>query len=351
MHNVSKAPTVVAAGRRKFLTMAAATGAITALPIKASWAKSSKVSIGIGADWGTSGHAVIALHKGFLKAEGLNAELKYFPAGALQAEALAAGAIDVSNPTQAPIISLRAAGFPVVVLSSLTEYRDSHVLLTRADKKVREPQQLEGLKIGLLKGSSIELMMDTLFEHYGVTGSKVEMVNLAPPQAVAGLATGAVDGICVWQPWVHQAMQKIPSEIVHTGAHSRFKSNEGQAVRVDFTRAILTTSEMFVKRNPEVVDALMRAYARAQAFVSDERNFEEMVSIFSDHHKQDPQVNKVILKDPLSTLALDASYVEDINRLQRFLLRTGRIKKEVDLGKLTITGPLSKIDPKWVSIL
>lgn len=339
--------------RRRLLATTVAAAAFSSFPLGTAMAKpleKSRVTIGIGADWGTSGHAVIALQKGFFEAEGLEMDVKYFPAGALQAEALAARAIDICNPTQAPIISLRAAGFPVVVLSSLTEYRDSHVLIVRSDKQVTEPKHLEGLKIGLLKGSSIELMMDTVLSHYEVDASKVDTVNLAPPQAVAGLASGAVDGICVWQPWVHQAMQKIPSTIIHTGAHSHFKNNQGEAVRVDFTRALLATSEFFARGNPDTVDALMRSYARAQAFVSDNSNFDEVVALFSDYHKQDAEVNASILKDPVSTLGLDANYIEDMTRLQEFLLKSGRIKKMLDLNELTLTGPLSNVDPKWVSM-
>jgi len=324
-----------------------------ALAFRSAQAKTpsnTKVTLGIGADWGTSGHAIIALHKGFFESEGLNVELKYFPAGALQVEALSAGAIDVSNPTQAPIINLRAAGLPVVVLSSLTEYHDSHILLVRAEKKVRQPKHLEGLKIGILKGSTVELMMDTLLHHYGVDAAKVQFVNLAPPQAIASMSTGAVDGVCVWQPWVHQAMQKMSAEIVHTGAHSHFEGNRGEPVRVDYTRGILASTERFVKSNPDTIDALMRAYVRAQLFVSDEPNYDELVSIFSRHHSQDAQVNRSILRDYRSTLALDGSYVEDMTKVQDFLRRTGRLKRDVPLEKITFPGPLTKIQPKWVAM-
>ena len=130
----------------------------------------------------------------------------------------------------------------------------------------------------------------------------------------------------------------------------RIDPGPGERRRIDYTRAILAAPERFVKSNPATVDALLRAYAGAQAYVADTKNFDEVVAIFSKHHNQDAEVNKVILKEYTSSLALDRDYLGDMNSVQEFLASSGRLKSKVAIGTFTYGAPLQRIDPKLVSI-
>jgi len=313
--------------------------------------ETKRVIIGVGPDWGTGGHAVVALKKGYLAEEGLSeVELKQFPAGLVQLEALAAGGIDVGNPAQAPIFTLRAAGIPIIVLASLASYGDSFGLAVRKSTNVKKPADLEGLKIGVLKGTSAELMLDNVMRHYGVDASKVTTIQLKPPEQLSSLATGAIDGICVWQPWVYQASQKVPIDVLHTGLTSHFPQNDGEHVKVDYTRGVLTTTERFARQNPETVAALVRAYAKAQAFATAPENFGETVEIFSDYFNQNADENRIILAQYRSSIALDADYQEDMDVIEKFLADTGRLRKDVDLAAMTYPAPLKAIDPGLVTV-
>src|SRR3546814_16475427 len=73
-------------------------------------------------------------------------------------------------------------------------------------------------------------------------------------EQLSSLATGAIDGVCVWQPWVQLAGKKISVDVVHTGAHSYFAGNDGKAVKVDVTRGIIAASAPFVKANPKTIE-------------------------------------------------------------------------------------------------
>lgn len=309
-----------------------------------------EIKLGIGADWGTSAHAIVASTKGFFKEEGFKqVELKFFAAGLVQLEALAAGGIDIANPTQAPVMTLRGAGVPVVVLSSLCEYFDATALVVKKTAAVKEPGDLYKLKIGLLKGSGAELMVLAIARHYRLDPSKLQFVNLAPPEQLSSLAAGAIDGVCVWQPWVYQIARKIDVDVVHTGAHSGFQSNKGERVRVDFTRSLLITSERFLKSNVRTVDALVRSYARAQQFMADTKNSDEAVGIFSNYHKQDVAMNRALLKEYRNTMALNEDYLRDMEAFQDYLMQSGRMKRKVEVPQITYGGALAKVDPKLIT--
>jgi len=342
--------------RRSILTAggSVAVGALIGMPRAASAQPSVErvqLTIAVGPEWGTGGHAVVALNKGFFREEGLTQiTLKSFPAGLMQVEALAAGGVDLANPAQGPVISLRSNGVPVVVLSSLAAYQDSLAIAIRRTANMKDALQLEGLKIGVLKGTSAEQMLQTFAARYKVDLSKVQLVNLAPPEQLASLATGAIDGVCVWQPWVHQAGQKLAVDVVHTGARSGLESNRGERVRIDNTRSVLTATERFVRSNPRTTDAVLRAYAKAQAWATDARNYDELVELFSKHHNQDAALNRVLLKEYGSSLALDQAYDADMTAVQEFLTASGRLKNKVQVSSYTYGAPLRKVSESLVSV-
>lgn len=310
-----------------------------------------EITVGVGPDWGTGGHAVIAVLKGYFAEEGIQkVNLKTFPAGLVQLEAMAAGSIDFANPAQTPVFTLRAAGIPIVVLSSLAAYHDSVGIATRKEAKVVNPTDLYGKKIGLLKGSGSELMLTAFIREYKLDASKIQVVSLAPPEQLASLASGAIDGICVWQPWVHQASQKTAVDVVHTGATSHFATNKGQRVLIDYTRGVAVTTERYARANPNTVDALLRAYAKSQAYATNPANFDELVKIFSAHFNQQVADNQVIIKGYYSSLALDKAYADDMEAIQDFLMSTGRLKQKLSLAEVTYGGPLKRVNPAWVSI-
>lgn len=311
----------------------------------------TEINIGVGPGWGAGGHAIIAAHNGYFKEEGFTkVNLKTFPAGMMQLEAMVSGAVDVSNPTQAPVLTLRSNGLPVVVLASLAIVDRTMGVVVRSSAGITTPKQLEGKKIGLLKGSGAEQMLQLLCTRYNVDCAKIQITNLPPPAQMASLSNGAIDGMVTWQPWIHQAQKKEKVDLIHTGTTSNFSGNRGEAQRIDYTRTVLASTADFVKSNPNTVKALLRAYIKAQAFISDPKNYDQVVDIYSKFFQEDPKVDHAILKDNTNSLALDKGYLDDMDAVLGFLSRTGRLRRPVDVMKLTDGAPLAQIDKNLVDL-
>lgn len=309
----------------------------------------TEINIGVGPGWGAGGHAIIAYYKGYFQEEGFRAvHLKSFPAGMMQLEAMVSGAVDVSNPTQAPVLTLRSNGLPVVVLANLSIVDQTMGMVLRKSAGVRIPPQLEGLKIGLLKGSGAEQMLQLICTSYHIDCTRIQVVNLPPPAQLAALAAGSIDGMVTWQPWVHQALENGDTVLVHTGTTSYLGAKRGHAQRVDYTRTVLASTQSFVKSNPKTVDAILRAYIKAQAFVADSRNYDEVVAIYSKYFHEDPKLNQILLKQNVNSLALDDGYLHDMKAVADFLGQTGRLRNPVDIKALTDAAPLAGVAPALV---
>ena len=97
----------------------------------------------------------------------------------------------------------------------------------------------------------------------------VRMVVLPPPFMADSLASGQVDGFCVGAPWNSIAVDRGAGHILH------FVSD----ILVRAAEKVLAVRQNWSERNPDVVAALVRATARASAFV--EENREETARILA----------------------------------------------------------------------
>lgn len=332
------------------ISLALALAVLWVSPVGAQRVEQSKISIGIGPDWGTAGHAVIALKKGFFAAEGLEVELKKFSAGLVQLEALAAGNLDFAVPAQAPIFSLRSAGIPILILANTAIYAEAMALVVRPEANIRKPSDLVGKKIGIFKGSGAELMYRAILAKYGIDPKSVDAVGLQPPEQLSSMISGSIDGIIVWEPWVMQAMDKARGVVVHSGGISHFEGSKGTRAVVDWTRGVLTTTEPAVRRNPRTVDAVVRAFAKAQQFLTDPSNKDEAIKIYSEFQGQDVAFNVRQFPGFEFSLALDEGFLDGMNKPLDFLESIGRVKKRIDPLDYTYAEPLRKVSPQLVTI-
>jgi two-component system, oxyanion-binding sensor len=90
----------------------------------------------------------------------------------------------------------------------------------------------------------------------------VRLVVLPPPYMVESLAGGHVDGFCVGAPWNSVAVDAGVGHILHLGCEIVARGSE----------KVLAAREQWVSENFDTLSALIRALARASAFIDDINN-------------------------------------------------------------------------------
>lgn len=99
----------------------------------------------------------------------------------------------------------------------------------------------------------------------------VRLVVLPPPYMVDSLANGHVDAFCVGAPWNSIAVDLGVGHILH------FVSD----ILVRAAEKVLAIREVWAEKNPDVVAALVRANARAAAFIEQPENRAEAAAILA----------------------------------------------------------------------
>lgn len=333
------------------LISAAAFAVMVPLAASAQQVETDTLNISIGPDLPFLVH-IVAKEKGWFADAGFkNVEFKTFASGNLAGEALLADQIQLWTPGNLPPVSMAHNGIPVVILGSNAVSHGLEKIVVRKDAGVENPEDLYKVKLGLLVSSTSGALLGNVAKHYGLDAAKIQTVNLAPPEALAAMSNNEIQGIVFWEPFPYRAVKEQDGKIIHTGTKSFFAKNNGEDVAVSNNRTVWVASQDWVRANPNATNALVKVLVKAQAYVADPANKDEVLKIFSDAQKQPVEMNEALLGDYTFTAKVDKSYVDDMAAIADYLQATNRIQGEKqDVLTYTYTEPLKAIDPSLVEV-
>ncbi len=192
--------------RRDFLRTGVLLAGATALPTSLSSAAlaeelPSKLRIG----WQKTGALLIVkarkLIEKRLEPKGVTVEWVEFPFGPPLLEALQAGAIDYGYTGDAPPIFAQAARADFLYAAAIPARGEGQAILVAPDSPLKSVADLRGRKVAVAKGSSAHNLLVAATEAAGLKWGEFEVAYLAPADAAAAYAKGAVDAWSIWDPF------------------------------------------------------------------------------------------------------------------------------------------------------
>ena len=102
-------------------------------------------------------------------------------------------------------------------------------------------------------------------------GADVSLITVPPPQMVANMKVGKMDGFCVGEPW---NAKTIAEEIGYTAIAT-------QGIWKDHPEKVCAFSEEFAAKNPKTVKAVLKALHEASVWLDKMENREEQANIVS----------------------------------------------------------------------
>ncbi len=342
--------------RRDFIAGSAAItlGAAAGMPLTAfgqgAKPETTSLSLGFGIDPPFAPH-IVAIQKGWFREAGFSdVKTKSFQSGNLAGEALVAGEIQLWTPGNLPPISMVHNGIPIVVVGTGSVNWNVEKLVVRKDASVNTPEDLYKIKIGLLQGSTSSAFLSALAKHYGLDERRLQAVNLPPPEQMASLTSNNVQGLLCWEPWPHRAVATGSTKVVHSGLTSYFQANNNQSVKVSANRSVFAVSQEFARRSPNAVRAALGALLRAQRYVANPANTDEVQKMFAEFQKQDIELVRAIWGNYVFNPAFDDAYVADMESTAGYLEAGGRIKNRKNVLDYTYTAPLAELDKSLVKV-
>jgi nitrate/nitrite transport system substrate-binding protein len=279
--------------RRQFVQLSAAALGSALLPAGRVWASESPerpdLRIGIIALTDCS-PIVIALEKGFFRKYGINATITKGASWAAIRDSLSNGDLDATHmllgmPLASTLGLLGAPKKPMVVPWMLNRNGQAITLGMSLKGKVKDdPKPLKAIAAAArASGKPLTFAMTfppgthAMWLRYwlGAGGihpdTDVSLITIPPPQMVANMKVGKMDGFCVGEPWNARA---VADRIGYTATTT-------QAIWKDHPEKVCAFTAEFAARYPKTVKAVVKALHEASVWLDRLENRPEQCDIVS----------------------------------------------------------------------
>lgn len=212
---------------------------------------------------------ILAVKKGFLARQGLEAELKIFDSSPKAVQALVAGQGDITENTEPPHLAARARGGKVVqVMTGYITGMTNGVVVNGA--LIKGHKDFVGKAVGVQQGSGANFHLAWFLERYKIPADKVTVRFMAAPDQIAALARNDINAFFSWEPFLTRAAQSIPNAKLWSRAVEDGLEFRGNVLmREDLAKKERTKAVKIVKALIETAD-WMNANLREAAKVANE---------------------------------------------------------------------------------
>jgi NitT/TauT family transport system substrate-binding protein len=294
-----------------------------------------------------SAQFAVADQLGYFKAEGLKVTPRWYIAGTDLPSMWGAGNIHLGTATATMVVPIAAAGQTIYNIAPQSDIAGTQqiVLGKKAQEMVRSPKDFEKLKIGMPKGASVTMAIQAMARDTGVDFSKIQFVNLSPPDAVTALAKGDIDAMAAWAPWVFNAVKQAGGKVYFTGNRSLIPGKEGQVDWLRVHAGVIASGKM-LKENPSTLKAVLRALRKATDTLNTDR--ETAVKIVAREMKMDEGLARDIMALNVYSMEMNDKIHRGMVEFVDFLHSLDRIKQKFPAESVFYTRLLEETYPSLV---
>jgi NitT/TauT family transport system substrate-binding protein len=216
-----------------------------------------KITIGSIASRVT-GLVYVAQEQGYFTGQGLEVTVKTNASSLESIRELKAGQLDLACCGVYNLVKEACASGSR--LQALTVLCNGQVmdLIARRDRGIRRPEDLRGKTIGLLRGTAAEYFLGIVLTFHHIAFREVTIVDVKLPALGEALATGKVDAVVAWQPYIGEIFKKMGDAVVTWPAQEKQEAFWILVGRADY-----------LKGNPAALEKLLRALKQAARFIKE----------------------------------------------------------------------------------
>jgi ABC-type nitrate/sulfonate/bicarbonate transport system substrate-binding protein len=211
----------------------------------------------------------IAEANGYFADEGVAVRLSDCSPGLRCLRQMLDGQADLATVADLPIALHAFERDDFAVIASFVGHARSEKLVARKAAGITQPRQLEGRRIGVVKGTSAQYFLDTWLLYHGVDPKRVVIVAVDAEQAQGALQRGELDAAAMFEPYafntVHQSAGRavlLDAPRIYRLSFNLVSTRRTAAARhVDLVKVLraVERAERFVREQPQQAQALMKS--------------------------------------------------------------------------------------------
>lgn len=273
----------------------------------------------------------VAKEKGYFAEQGLDVTLEPFPGGSDPVVLTASGQLDVAIGGAGPAFwNAIAQGLPIKVIAP--GHAEGSPVATPLmistsvceSGKITSVADLRGKKVSVNARGATEYWLSQALGTAGLTLNDIDLQTLAFPDAIAALASGAVDAAMIGEPLATKAEQ------------------DGIAVRLlgdfpvqDVQPTIVFANQDFLNDKPELATGFVTAYLKASRDLSGAGWVDPANLAIIEQYTQVPAALVAAAVQPV--YAVDGAInLEGLGKLQSFFRQREQLEYDQDIDPATI---------------
>src|SRR5450432_4013443 len=218
-------------------------------------------------------------------------------------------------------MKLREEGVPVKIC--YLGHRDGSEIVVAKNSSARSLADLKGKTIAIPSlFSNQNFVIHKLMDDFGLKPSDIKFVVLPPPDMPTSLASGAIDGYFVGEPFCAKAELDGYGRVLYYA----------RDIWPNFISCALVVHEDLIKEQPEIVRDLVRGIAQSGAWAETHRA--EAAKLVAPYFRQDEKVlNFVLTSQPRRVSYVQLTPTEqDFQQIQDMGLKLGFLKKRIPVS-------------------
>ena len=262
----------------------------------------------------------VAISKGYCDKYGIKCAVQPIPSGPLGAQAMLAKSIDSALiPAEIMVGAINKGAKMKMVTGGAV----SNVAALIGGNHVPQPnagkawpafmQDLKGRKIGVTaRGSLMETATTWMLLKAGMNAEDVTFVAVGGPNTAYGaLVSKQVDAIMMFEPAGAMCTVLATCRVIWRGAADKLPAEQ---YALNGGGSGLVFNQDYIDKNPQVIEAVIRAMKDADAFINNPANFDETVKIAESYFKFDMPKGDEVLRTSLRLANNAKTYTAAINR-------------------------------------
>ncbi|MDI6725861.1 MAG: ABC transporter substrate-binding protein [Smithellaceae bacterium] len=208
------------------------------------------------------------------------------------AAALKGGAVDAAFALTPIGLELRRNQAPIKAI--LLGHRNGSVVTVKIGEEIKSVADLAGKKIAVpSRFSTHNILIRKILDDRKIDPSKVELLEMAPPEMVQSLASGQIQAFIVAEPFGAQAeMQKVGRVLILS-----------KDIWPNHICCVLNIHEQFIKDNRTAVQELVDGLVDAGGFIT--REPQQAAKLSLGYLGQRPEVIAHVLTTPRDRVTFD----------------------------------------------
>ncbi len=309
--------------------------AVMALSATTAMAQSGmKMTIGTGADPSLA-QFYVAHAAGIFKKNGLDVDLKIGSSGSAMVPLLINSQIQAALGAEQAGIQTHNLDSNIVIVG---EQMLAPRYIAMVGRDLADLDAMKGKRVGVALGTASEVFWQALLEKRNLDPKDYRVINLEPPEMLAGLERRDVDAISTWEPWTSRILDSVSGSKVLT-------LNEGIIV----PRNYVYVNKTWAEANPPAIKAFMASMVEATKMLNE--NQAEAAKHVASTLKLDEKFAAQLLTRVDFVMRLRPDAVEHLKVIEQRIAASGKLAKPVDYKKYIWSEPLAGVSPNDVEPL